>query len=373
MSDQGRPLTPHGYEETADELRAAVASAEARTGAMLRAIPDLMFVLRRDGTYVDFHAREPRLLFVPPEQFLGRTVREVLPAPVAEMMMNAFVRVGQRDEPVIVEYELPLDEPRWFEARIVQAGPDLLLSIVRDVTGARRAAELNRDLARRLIASQESERQRLARELHDDLSQRLAMLNIEIDQLAAQSQAGPVRERLRKLGFQVGEIASDVHQMSYELHPSKLQTLGLVAALASLCREMSNRWPLVVSFADHAIPASVHPTISLCLYRIVQEALHNVARHSHARDARVSVTCDSGQFLLEIADAGVGFDATRLPHVGLGLVSMRERVAALNGQLVVEALPGRGTRITARIPFGFQASGQAASVIAATYPAAPTC
>src|SRR5678816_4604722 len=167
-------------QEEKAQRRAAVTSVEVHNGAILRAIPDLMFVLLRDGTYVDYHARDPQLLFVPPSAFIGRKLRDVLPTPLADLMMDAIERACETDDTIVVEYELPMDEPRAFEARIVQAGPDRVLSIVRDVTESKRAMELNRDLARRLIVRQEIERQRIARELHDDVSQRIALLNIEL-------------------------------------------------------------------------------------------------------------------------------------------------------------------------------------------------
>jgi signal transduction histidine kinase len=339
-------------EHKADELRAAVASAKARTGAILKAIPDLMFVLLRDGTFVDYHGRDPKMLFVPPSAFIGRHIGDVFPPAVADVILDAVKRACGSDDPVVVEYELPMGEPRFFEARIVQADNDRLLSIVRDVTEAKRASELNRDLARRLIASQEAERQRLARELHDDVSQRLALLNIEIDRVAEQMDAEQLRARVRKLSAEAGEIASDVHHMSYELHPSKLRTIGLVAALQALCRDTSKQRSLQVVFTHHAIPSSVDANVSLCIYRIVQEALHNVARHSHATEAQVSVTCDHGHISLQVADSGVGFDPRRVAQAGLGLVSMRERVVTVKGQLAINAVPGGGTQISVRVPLG---------------------
>jgi signal transduction histidine kinase len=341
-------------EEKEAQLRAAVASAEVRNGAILRAIPDLMFVLLRDGTYVDYHARDSKLLFVPPSTFIGKKVRDVLPPSLAELMMDALERACQTDDMIVVEYELALDEPRAFEARIVQAGTDRLLSIVRDVTESKRALELNRDLARRLIVRQEIERQRIARELHDDVSQRIALLNVEIDKISTQVVSEESRARLRTLSTQVRDIANDVHHISYALHPSWLETLGLVAALQSLCRDASKQRNLQVAFTHGSIPTSVDANISLCLYRIVQEALHNVARHSDAREAQVSVTCDERRIALQIADSGVGFDPRHIRSAGMGLASMRERVAVLRGQLAINAAPGAGTRITVHIPLGSQ-------------------
>jgi len=347
-------------EEKEAQLRAAVESAETRNGAILRAIPDLMFVMLRDGTYVDYHARDPKLLFVPPSTFLGKRVHEVMPPPLAAMFMDALERACGTDEPVVVEYELPMDEPRHFEARIVRAGADRLLSIVRDVTQEKRASELNRELAGRLIARQEIERQRMARELHDDVCQRLALLNIDIDAFAAQVDSEQSRARLRKLSAQTNEIARDVHHMSYELHPSRLRIVGLGAALRLLCRDTSQQRNLRVAFTQGSIPSAVGSDISLCLYRIVQEALHNVARHSHAEEAHVSLTCDEDDHIvLRIEDAGIGFDPRQVQHAGLGIVSMRERVTVVKGQLTIDAVPGGGTQIAVRIPLGGEGAGLA--------------
>jgi signal transduction histidine kinase len=347
-------------EQRAADLAAAVASAEARTGAMLRAIPDLMFVLRRDGTYVDFHARDSEMLFVQPSAFVGRTVRDVMPPELATTMMAALERASQIDDPVAVEYELPMDGVRFYEARIVRLDAEHLLSIVRDVTESKRTAALSRDLARRLISSQEIERQRIARDLHDDVSQRIWLLNFEIHQIAAaRLDADALWSRLRRLSAHVTEIANEVHHISYELHPFRLQALGLVGALRSLCADMEDQRHLRVAFSHDKVPSTLGGTVATCLYRIVQEALHNVARHSEAHEAHVSLTYAERQVGVEIADSGVGFDATRVANDGLGLVSMGERVAALNGQLQIVSVPGGGTRVKASIPLESEATGAA--------------
>jgi signal transduction histidine kinase len=327
----------------------ALRRAESRSSAILRAIPDLMFVVLRDGTYIDYHARDVNLLFVPPTAFIGRKVREVLPPALAELMMDAIERAFASADPVVVDYELPSDEPRFYEARIVQKSADRVLAIVRDVTEAKRASELNRRLAGRLIARQDVERQRIARELHDDVNQRLALLNFEIAQIAAQTDAQHVRAQLDTLAAHVGEIATDVHNLAYELHPSRLQAIGLVASVQSLCRD-ALKGDVHVAFTHDAIPSSVDADVSLCVYRIIQEALHNVLRHSHARDAQVRLTYDGGGIVLQIADCGAGFDPKHTAGARLGLRSMEERVAALNGQFAVHGNLGEGTRIDVRIP-----------------------
>jgi len=334
--------------------------AQERNAAMLRAVPDLMFVVSRDGTYLDYHAKDPKQLFVPPGMFLGRKIRDVMPPDLAELFMQTIERAYRSDDPVVVEYDLPLGETRHFESRIVRAGADRVLCMVRDVTESKRAMELNRDLAGRLIASQEAERQRIARELHDDLSQKIALLTIELDQLAPAFTSGGLG--FAKLREQMNEIASDVHDLSHELHPSKLQILGLPSAMKSLCRDISRQRGVDVVFTHGIIPPAVDPNVSLCLYRIAQEALHNVARHSQAREAQVNLTCSDASVELQIADSGVGFDA-RAHHDGLGLISMRERVTLLHGHLAIHTAPGSGTRIGVRIPLEQRGSDSASATL----------
>jgi two-component system sensor histidine kinase UhpB len=215
-----------------------------------------------------------------------------------------------------------------------------------------RGAEVQQ-LAGRLIAAQESERQRIARDLHDDLSQKLALLAINIERLGMRSSDSAVERalQLRDASKYAAEIASDVHQLSHQLHPSKLDVLGLAGAIHSVCREMSAQFGIDVEFAHDAVAPGVQPDVALCLYRIVQESLRNVVKHSGAKQAMVRIAVVDGDLQLQIADQGCGFDIlSPSAVVGLGLVTMRERVNFVGGEIVVHAAPGRGTRIGVRVP-----------------------
>lgn len=205
------------------------------------------------------------------------------------------------------------------------------------------------DLAGRLIAAQEAERKRIARDLHDDLSQKLALLAIEIEQLPRYP-SDQLSDRVHFISERAGEIATDVHHLAYQLHPAKLESLGLVPAIQGFCRDMTSQYDLHVSFEHCHVPAHVPPDIALCLYRIVQEALHNVVRHSGTHEAAVQLTAGGGALELHVADPGRGFAPTMQGLAGIGLVSMRERVNFIGGMLAIHTAPGAGTRIGVRVP-----------------------
>jgi signal transduction histidine kinase len=319
--------------------------------AILRSSPDLMFVIRKDGTYLGYHANDPKLLYTPPSAFIGKTIQQVMPRSLTSMFTDAIARALGSVEPVVVTYELPIgDVRRSYEARLTACGRDRVVAVVRDLTEIAKARARSDDLAGRLIVSQEMERMRIARDVHDDLGQKISLLNIEIDRLAAPD--GAVREFVqfqKRLAAQVGEIANDLNHLAHELHPSRLDTLGLKRSIGSLCAEFSNRRKISASFAHGVLPTSIDPNVSLCLYRITQEALHNVFRHSRARQVSVRLGSARGVLSLQIVDDGVGF-ASEAEPTGLGLRGMRERVGLLGGTLQVHSRPQAGTRITARVP-----------------------
>ena len=273
--------------------------------------------------------------------------------------METYTAAFDRHEPFRIEHRLQRrdGEYRWlFDQGVPRFDVDgafagYIVSAI-DVSERKRSEELIHDLAGRLIVQQEVERQRIARELHDDIGQGIALLKVEIDLMATGVDSEQTRAQLYKLSSRVGEIASDVHDVSYELHPSRLRAIGLVSALQSLCRDTSAQRKVLVTFTQGLVPTSVDADVSLCLYRIAQESLHNVVRHSQARDAHVTITCDDGFVSLQIADSGIGFDPRHVAHAGLGLHSMRERVAILHGQLSIDAAQGSGTQIMVRIPLG---------------------
>ena len=209
-----------------------------------------------------------------------------------------------------------------------------------------------RELAGRLISAQESERRRIARDLHDDLSQKLALLSIEIEGLAARPAASTaaLAEAAHKLAMQTGDIAGDVHRLSHDLHPARLEIIGLVPALDGLCRDLSRQHDLRVEFRKRGMDHPVPTAPALCLFRIAQEALSNVMKHSGSKSATVQISSTRNGVRLRVADRGAGFDATAREAAGLGLRSMRERVNFAGGRISIRSAAGRGTRIVVHLP-----------------------
>ena len=174
--------------------------------------------------------------------------------------------------------------------------------------------EDTRKLAGRIIAAQEVERGRIARELHDDISQKVALLAMDIHQIGL-SDAPGVRARANIMSERTAEIATDLHNLSHELHPAKLQILGLVQATQYLCRDLAARHQIGIDFAHERMPSSVPPETALCLYRIVQEALQNVVRHSGARTASVRLTVRPNRFS---SRCRIPARASRSPSLAMG-------------------------------------------------------
>jgi signal transduction histidine kinase len=227
-----------------------------------------------------------------------------------------------------------------------------------DITDRKRAEEELRashrqqqDLASQLLTAQESERKRIAREMHDDLTQRLAVLAIEIGKLEAWwGLAGPVTARLGKIRGQLVKTSEDVHSLSRQLHPSILDDLGLVDALRSECRIFQDREGIVVHYRAEDVPADLPREVSLCLYRIAQESLRNVVRHSGAKRAEVILQGCGADVLLTITDEGKGFDPhTRAGRRGIGLASIEERARLIGAELTIQSAPGKGTTVTALV------------------------
>ena len=205
-----------------------------------------------------------------------------------------------------------------------------------------------RDLGSRLLKAQEDERSRIARELHDDISQQLTVLTIDL-KLLGQAVQGHTETAAAEALKRAEDIATSVHDLSHRLHPARLRVLGLVDALDGLKRELSHP-EVTITFTHEGVPPTLPPDLTLCLFRIVQEALHNALKHSKARNVSVDLTGVSDGIALTIVDDGVGFDVDAAWRKGLGLISVQERVEAIGGTFGLRSSPGAGTRLEVSVP-----------------------
>jgi signal transduction histidine kinase len=208
-------------------------------------------------------------------------------------------------------------------------------------------------LSSRLISAEEKERRRIASELHDDFSQRLAVLSLELENVdeATPASLPDVHRRLHDLVKSASEFSSDLHALSHRLHSSTLQSLGLVPAVAALCKEFTVHQGISVNFTSTDVPRLVHPDSALCVFRIVQEGLRNLKKHSSAKEAKVDLRIAGDRLEVTVRDEGCGFDLKSLrQNEGLGIQSMEERARSLGGKFEAHSESGRGTTLKAWLP-----------------------
>lgn len=224
-------------------------------------------------------------------------------------------------------------------------------SIARVAMESSRSGSALQILTGGLLEAQEEERKRIARYLHDGLNQELAMLAVDLGLLIRQvpREATSLINSILALRNRTEELSNTLRRITHQLHPAILEHLGLIPALRSHCAEVTKYSKIPVSFtADQDIAPP--PELSICLYRIVQEALRNVVKHSAAKSAHVRISRERAVIHLSIVDDGCGFKFDEVRDKGLGLVSIQERVQAAKGELVITSNPGAGTRIDVRLP-----------------------
>jgi signal transduction histidine kinase len=234
-------------------------------------------------------------------------------------------------------------------------GEPCALSVIADITERKQAEESMAGFSRRLIEAQETERTRIARELHDDINQRVAMVAISLKTAKEGLPNSEVKTSriLDEAGEMVSELETDVQALSHRLHSSKLEYLGLEAATSGFCRELSERLNVKIDLHCEGIPEELSSEVSLCLFRVLQEALRNAAKYSGVNEFEVALNGASHEIQLRVHDSGVGFDAKQASNGhGLGLTSMKERLKLVSGELSIDSELGRGTTVFARVPLG---------------------
>jgi signal transduction histidine kinase len=202
------------------------------------------------------------------------------------------------------------------------------------------------------IEAEEHERQRIAKDLHDGIGQRVTLLIIEVEQLKADSLNGvEMANRIDGLLKQSLEILTHVKTLAHELYSPRLEYLGIAGVMGSFCKDFREQQRVEIDFRSHGLPNFVPLDISLCLFRVLQVALHNAVEHSGVRNFDVRLNGTSDEIHLTVGDCGVGFDLEMASKAGgLGLNHMRERLKLVKGTLSIDSQPKRGTTVHARVP-----------------------
>ncbi|HXW55393.1 MAG TPA: sensor histidine kinase [Candidatus Cybelea sp.] len=288
------------------------------------------------------------LLYVVVVVFLARVGRFVLSVVAS---VAAAVCLAHLAPPA---YSFRVDDP--LDDIAIVAFLVASLMIVGLVFQLRRMAEEARlSVSRRLIDAEERERTRIARDLHDDIGQRMALLEIRFDQLRKSVPGALAEHRTAMDGLlkQIDELCTDIQVLAHTLHSPKLEYLGLVKSISSFCKEFASQQKVEIDFKSEDLPIPLPPEVSLSLFRVMQEALHNSAKHSGAQKFEVVLFETSDAIWLIVRDSGLGFDPeAAMKSPGLGLVSMRERIKLLKGQFLIDSQLNRGTTIHARVPLG---------------------
>jgi PAS domain S-box-containing protein len=371
------------------ELRAEVRQAQEQAAAILESITDGFIALDSEWCFTHVNAEAERINGTRREDQIGKNQWELFPATRGTILESEWRRAVT--EQVTVEFEHcygPFDS--WYhvkaypskdgglsiffhditlrkrseeallkahselEQRVLERTGELTRANVRlgrQIAERKRVEAARTELLRRLVRSQEDEHRRIARELHDDLTQRLAVLAIDAG-IIEQSPGCPreIGERAHVMYERLAALSESVHSLSRQLHPSILDELGLVDALRSEGLRLGRRDGIRVRFHARDVPTDLPSDVALCVYRVAQESLRNIARHAKCHRASVRLIATERELVLCVRDRGVGFEVAGRCKGGLGLESMRERARLIRARLAIRSRPGEGSKITLRVP-----------------------
>lgn len=341
------------------KAEAILRESETRFRVMADTTPSLIWMCDARGKIS--YLNEQRLAFTGPDPNAGygdTWITFIHPDDV-KGVLDALWQALKDQRPFTKEYRLRRNDGayRWMydvaSPRINGDGSFAgFIGSAIDVTDQKLAQQALENVSGQLIEAQEKERARIARDLHDDICQRLALLSMELEQAkpTPNGSVSPV-ENLEEIRKHCSEIAGDVQSLSHQLHSSKLDYLGVSAAIRGFCKEFSIQHKVRVEFADRNVPQHLPKDISLCLFRVAQEALHNAVKYSGTTQFKVELGAIPDEVQLQVSDAGAGFDVEEVKkNRGLGLVSMQERTHLVHGTFTVESKLGVGTKIRARVP-----------------------
>jgi PAS domain S-box-containing protein len=332
----------------------ALRQVNSELNVVFAAYPDMSFRLAADGTVLDYRAGTAADLCAPPEEFLDKRGYELLPPPGDEQFRQAMARVGTTGSLQTVEYA-PGGRVagRTHEARLSSLPGGEILVLVRDITARKQAEEQIHALSARLLTAQDDERQRIAHDLHDEFGQLLAGLSMAAQRLRTKLTTG--NHDLEPLADQlcggIDHAIQNMRTMQKGLHPTVLDHLGLDEAVDSLATEFQERTGIACILDQDSEPLELDMVRRRALYRIVQEALTNVVRHSGASQVEIAMHRDGSHLCIEIQDDGRGIDPeATMASTSYGLTGMRKRAELCGGSLEIRAQPDEGTLIRVEVP-----------------------
>jgi len=343
QADQKLNASERRYRTLHESMREAFVSVD-----MTGRIYDFNAVFKDMLGYSDEELRRLTYLDLTPERWHATDAGVIRDQVLVRGYSEVYEKEYRRKNGAVFPVEL-----RTFLIRDGSGRPEAMWAIVRDVTDRKRDQEALRGFSARLIRTQEEERSRLARELHDDITQRLARLAIDVGQAEAETSGSPSSETVRSVREELIRLSEDVHALSYRLHPSIIEDLGVGPAIKAEAERFQRQHSLPIEVTVWDVPESVSPEAALCVFRVVQEALRNVVRHARASVVKIALRGLDGGLQLAVQDDGCGFNqVAQRDHPSLGLASMRERVHLNGGELEVESAPGRGTTVMAWVALG---------------------
>jgi PAS domain S-box-containing protein len=324
-----------------DKLLVEVRARAQRYFALLQAMPDLMFRISDEGTYLSYNAPNPHDLVE--DEVVGKTLWERLPRDLADRVLTAG-RAALAGEPSVIEYALDFENgPRHYEGRFAASGDEEFLMIVREITQRKQQQQELEASRQRIVAAGDDARRKLERNLHDGAQQRLVSISLSLRLAQGQLEKNPAaaQEVLEASREELARALEELRELARGIHPAVLTDRGLEAALESLAA----RAPLPVEIEGPQ--ASLPPAVEAAAYYVVSEALANVTKYAQASSVKVTVEQVNGCAHVEVSDDGVGGAD---PGRGSGLRGLADRVASLNGKLAIDSPPGAGTRVRAEIP-----------------------
>jgi PAS domain S-box-containing protein len=342
------------------KAEAVLNESEKRFRVMVDTTPSLVWMSDPQGKVTYLNDRRLAFTGAGPKAGYGHTWADYVHPDDLESVLGTVSEALKSHQPYSTEYRLRRSDGayRWmFDVASPRVNGDGsfagFIGSAIDTTDQKLAQLALQKVSGQLIEAQENERSRIARDLHDDICQRLALLSIEIEQANRVSNGPPAatKKSLEVIQKHCSEIADDVQSLSHQLHSSRLEYLGIVAAIRGFCEELSKQHEVDIKFAERDVPTPLPKDVSLCLFRVAQEALHNAVKYSGVNQFAIELSGVEGSVQLVVSDAGVGFDVEEAKkNRGLGLVSMQERIHLVHGSFSVESKPWQGTKIIAAVP-----------------------